>query len=217
MTSDGEKSGLGKGHPDSRSDDAKLDIEATRERVDDEIQRRLTRKLDIHILPFLFGLWFFAQLDRANIGNANIEGLPEDLKLDGDKFNIALTIFYVPYVIVAIPSNLILTNVGAGRYLPSLAIAWGIIDTCMGSVKSYGGLLACRFFLGLCEGGMIGGMVIYLAMFYRRHQFSLQVTMFFYTSPFSKTVDGLLTTGFSEIEFNGYNSKGREKLFDSHT
>lgn len=35
---------------------------------------------------------------HSNIGNAKIDGLTEDLHLTGDKFNIALTVFYVPYM-----------------------------------------------------------------------------------------------------------------------
>lgn len=63
--------------------------------LDPVTDRRLTRKLDLHILPWLFGIWFFAFIDRSNIGNAKISGLTGDLGLDGNKFNIALMVFYV--------------------------------------------------------------------------------------------------------------------------
>ena len=39
----------------------------------------------------------FAFIDRSNIGNAKIDGLTEDLGLTGNRFNIALVVFYVPY------------------------------------------------------------------------------------------------------------------------
>ena len=38
----------------------------------------------------------------------------KDLKLTGNKFNIALTIFYVPYILVDVPSNWVLKYFGAG-------------------------------------------------------------------------------------------------------
>ena len=50
--------------------------------------RSITRKLDRHIIPWLFGLWLLAFIDRSNIGNARIDGLATDLKLVGNKFNI---------------------------------------------------------------------------------------------------------------------------------
>jgi hypothetical protein len=64
------------------------------------LDRRLTRKFDRHVVPWLFGLWLLAFIDRSNIGNARIDGLAEDLHLDSNKFNIALAVFYVPYICV---------------------------------------------------------------------------------------------------------------------
>lgn len=52
------------------------------------LDRALTRKFDTHLVPWLFGLWLLAFIDRSNIGNARIDGLSTDLGLTGDKFNI---------------------------------------------------------------------------------------------------------------------------------
>lgn len=129
-----------------------------------------------------------AFIDRSNIGNAKIDGLTEDLKLKGTEFNVALVVFYVPYILVGsslsrkqcktnwidfildVPSNWVIKRFRAGYYLPLLITSWGFVSTFLGFTKSYGGLIAARFFLGLCEGGLLGGMIVYLAMFYRRHQ-----------------------------------------------
>lgn len=45
-------------------------------------------------------LYLISYLDRANIGNANIEGLSADLKMTGDQYNIALCVFFIPYCIL---------------------------------------------------------------------------------------------------------------------
>ena len=66
-----------------------------------ELDRLVTKKFDRHIVPWLFGLWLLAFIDRSNIGNAKIDGLAADLGiLKGTKFNTALAIFYVPYICV---------------------------------------------------------------------------------------------------------------------
>ena len=140
-------------------------------------------------------------------GNAQIENLSSDLGLVGNDFNVALIVFYVPYVLVALPSNWIVKHYGAGRYLPGLVIAWGIVDVCMGTVKTYQGLIISRVFLGLCEGGLIGGIVIYIAMFYKRHELALRLALFYSASPFSGFAGGLLATGLGQIQYRGYNSK----------
>ncbi|KAF2142806.1 uncharacterized protein K452DRAFT_225996 [Aplosporella prunicola CBS 121167] len=172
---------------------------------DAELDRHITRKFDKHMMPWLFGLWLLAFIDRSNIGNARIDGLEEDLHLDADKFNIALAIFYVPYVCYDIPSNLVLKRLRAGYYLPALVAIWGFISMCMGFVKSYAGLLAARFFLGWAEAGLLGGMIIYLAMFYRRHELLYRIGLFYCAAPLSGAFGGLLATGLARIRSRGYN------------
>ncbi|KAF1957524.1 MFS general substrate transporter, partial [Byssothecium circinans] len=170
-----------------------------------ELDKRITRKLDIRLMPWLFGLWLLAFIDRSNIGNARIDSLADDLHLNANKFNIALAVFYVPYICYDVPSNLVIKYFKAGYYLPGLLIAWGLVSMCTGFVKSYAGLLVARFFLGLAEGGLLGGRLVYLAMFYRRHQLLYRITLFYCAAPISGAVGGLLATGLARIEHGGYN------------
>lgn len=55
--------------------------------VDAEVEKRLLRKLDWHILPFVFITYLFSFLDRINIGNAKTAGLPASLHLQGNQIN----------------------------------------------------------------------------------------------------------------------------------
>ena len=75
----------------------------------------------------------------------------------------------------------------------------------MGSVKSFGSLVACRLFLGACEGGMFGGIILYLSMFYKRHNLMFRLGVFYCAAPLSGAFGGLLATGLSQIHYGGYN------------
>ena len=86
-----------------------------------------------------------------------------------------------------------------------LLTAWGLVSMCTGFVKSYAGLLVARFFLGLAEGGLLGGLLVYLAMFYRRHQMLYRITLFYCAAPLSGAFGGLLATGLAQIHTGGYN------------
>ncbi len=92
----------------------------------------------------------------------------------------------------------------AGHYIPGLLISWGVVSALLGLVKSYAGLLVARFFLGFCEGGLLGAIVIYLAMFYPRHQMLFRIGLFYCAAPLSGAFGGLLATGLSKIEVKGY-------------
>lgn len=104
-----------------------------------------------------------------------------------------------------VPSNWLVKKIGAGHYLPGLVTAWGVVSMCLGFVKTYEGLLVARFFLGLTEGGLLGGVIIYLAMFYPRNQLTIRIGLFYCAAPLSGAFGGLLATGLSEIRTKGYN------------
>lgn len=53
-------------------------------------------------------LYLMAYLDKTNIGNAKIEGLLESLGMDGVQYNVALSIFFIPFVLAEVPSNMVL-------------------------------------------------------------------------------------------------------------
>jgi len=56
------------------------------------------------------------------------------------------------------------------QFLPGIVIAWGIVTTLSGLVQDVAGFYVIRSFLGLCEGGLLPGMVFYLSLIYQRHE-----------------------------------------------
>jgi MFS family permease len=125
-----------------------------------EDRNRLLWKVDIRLVPFLALLYLAAHIDRANIGNAKIEGLDTDLGLTGIQYNIALSLFFVPYILLEVPSNVILKKFNRPSfYMAILVVSWGLIMTFTGFVKNFAGLLICRLLLGVAEAGFFPGAV----------------------------------------------------------
>lgn len=121
---------------------------------------------DWRLVPMLACLYLISQLDRANIGNAKIEGLDKDLGLSGVQYNICNSIFFVPYVLLEVPSNVLLKKFSKPSvYLGILVTSWGIVMTCHGFVKNFPGLLILRLILGSLEAGFYPGAV-YLCTFW---------------------------------------------------
>lgn len=65
---------------------------------DEAEETRIRRKLDGRIVPLVTILYLLCFLDRANVGNARIQGMAKELDLSGYRFNWALTIFYFTYI-----------------------------------------------------------------------------------------------------------------------
>lgn len=123
---------------------------------------RLLRKVDLNVvrahlharrhalihcgqLPIVTLMYLMSFLDRGNIGNAKIAGLPEDLNLSSKQYAIAASMMYVSYVtcevrlpapllvgliiappVTQIPSNLLLKKVTPSKWLPSICLLWGM-------------------------------------------------------------------------------------------
>ncbi|KAF8735594.1 hypothetical protein AX14_001843 [Amanita brunnescens Koide BX004] len=84
--------------------------------------------------------------------------------------------------------------------LPTMLSLWGVVATLQGVVHNYQGLLACRFFLGLLEGGVFPGLVLYLSFFYPRQKLQWRVSGFFSTASISGAFSGILAYGIIRMQ-----------------
>lgn len=91
--------------------------------------KRLLRKCDLHVVPPLFMIFLMAFLDRTNIGNARIQGLEASLGMKGSDYNIALFIFFIPYILLEVPSNIIIKRVAPSTWLSGIMVFWGKQDS----------------------------------------------------------------------------------------
>ena len=53
------------------------------------------RKLDWRLMPLIFLLYSLSVLDRANLGNARISGMEDDIDLSGTRYDWLGTTFYI--------------------------------------------------------------------------------------------------------------------------
>ncbi|KAF9039625.1 MFS general substrate transporter [Hymenopellis radicata] len=162
-----------------------------------EEEHRLWRKLDRRLLPILSLLYLFSFMDRGNIGNARLQGLVTQLDLTGNQYNIALTMYFIPYCLVVCPANLVLKRFRPSRWLPGITVAWGIIMTLMGIVKTYPQLVGARLALGIAEAGLFPGVAYYLTLWYPRHHLQLRIGYFFGAASLAGAFSGLLAFAIS--------------------
>lgn len=118
---------------------------------------KLLRKIDLHLLPFLILMYLLNFLDRSNLAQARQGTLEKDLGMKGTDFNLATSIFFVAYLLMQLPSNMLITRVRPSLYLSGAMTLWGVVSTCNAATHSFGGLIAVRFMLGFVEvrGGII--------------------------------------------------------------
>ncbi|KAI5778869.1 major facilitator superfamily domain-containing protein [Geopyxis carbonaria] len=167
-------------------------------------ERALLRKIDLHVVPPICVLYLLAFLDRVNISNAVIFGLQEDLGLTGVQYNTALTIFFVPYILFELPSNMLLKRLRPHVWLSICMFGFGLVTMLQGFTQSYSGLLATRFFLGVFEAGMFPGAFYLLAMYYKRAESQKRYSFFFSSTSLAGAFGGLLASAIGKLDhFHG--------------
>ncbi|KAL6242109.1 hypothetical protein RBB50_011021 [Rhinocladiella similis] len=175
-------------------------VEDATDAIDPAAEKRLLRKIDLRLIPILFVLYLCAFIDRVNIGNARIQGLEADLNMKGEDYNISLFIFFISYIAGDVPSNLLLKNLRPSWYLSGIMAAWGVITIGMGLTQSFGGLVACRFLLGVFESGFFPGCAYLISMYYKRLELQLRINVFFCASILAGAFSGLLAYGIAHLD-----------------
>ncbi|KAM0512947.1 hypothetical protein ACHAPE_008306 [Trichoderma viride] len=169
-------------------------------------ESKLMAKVDMRVVPFLCIMYLLAFLDRVNIANAKLFGLAKDLDLGtGDKYNTALVIFFVPYCLFEVPSNILLKRFKPHVWLSLNMFLFGFTTMMQGLVKSYSGLLATRFFLGLFETGMFPGAFYLIGMWYKRSEAQRRYSFFFNSTTLAGAFGGLLAAAIGKMNgMRGY-------------
>ncbi|KAF7508551.1 hypothetical protein GJ744_009100 [Endocarpon pusillum] len=168
--------------------------------IDAVAEKKLIRKLDLYIVPMVMLLYLLSFLDRVNIGNALLYGMKEDLSLTGPRFQVAVSILFVTYILSELPSNLVLKRFRPSRWIAFITTGWGIVATLQGVVQSYGGLIATRLMMGALEGGLFPGMAVYLTLFYTKTELALRIGYLFVSAALAGGVGGLLAYAIGNMD-----------------
>ncbi|KAL2823571.1 major facilitator superfamily domain-containing protein [Aspergillus cavernicola] len=158
-----------------------------------ELEKRLVKKVDMYMMPTLWLMCVLAYVDRNNIGNARAAGMGDDLDLTSSRYAMLITVFFIAYVILEVPSNLILARVRPSWYLAAIMIAWGVVVAAMSQVKTYEGILVARFFLGLIEAGFMPGVMFVMSCWYKKEEIGKRFSIFFTALCIAGAVSGLLS------------------------
>ncbi|KAH9938667.1 major facilitator protein [Fomitopsis serialis] len=175
--------------------EADLDVDY-RARFPNINEAKVLRKIDARVVPVLCVLYLLAFLDRVNISNAALFGLKTDLKLTGTKYNNALVVFFVPYVLAEIPSNALLKHFKPHVWLPLCMFLFGLVSVCQGLVQNYSGLIACRFFLS----GVFPACFYLIAMWYKRAEAQKRYSFFFSSTTLAGGFGGLLASAIGKMD-----------------
>ncbi|KAI4275664.1 MAG: hypothetical protein LQ337_003057 [Flavoplaca oasis] len=156
----------------------------------------LVKKIDLRLLPMLIVMYLMNYLDRNNIAAARLAGLEEELELTGTEYLTCVSILFVGYILMQVPSNLFMNKIGKpSLYLPTCMVIWGVISAATAAAENFGGLLAIRFFLGFVEAAYFPGCLFFLSSWYTRKELGFRTAILYSGSLLSGAFSGLITAG----------------------
>ncbi|KAJ1304941.1 hypothetical protein OPQ81_006074 [Rhizoctonia solani] len=155
--------------------------QAPSESLTPEVALKLRKKIDKHLLPLMMILYWIQFMDKTTLGNSAILDIRTDTHLDTNEpyelkclqtFQLNLypsnwlqAIFYIAYLVFEYPQNFALQCFPVGKWMSLNITCWGIALILHAACKNFGGLMACRIILGICEGLITAGLMITTSVF----------------------------------------------------
>ncbi|KAI0631138.1 MFS general substrate transporter [Trametes polyzona] len=165
-------------------------------------ERRLVRKLDWRIMPIACIMYLFAYLDRSNLGNARLQGLPRDA-LHGDPtgvlFDWVNSVFFFSYIICQVPATLLSKLCPPRIWLGCATVGWGLCSVLMSTAFNFPGLIVARIGLGVFEAGFGPGIPLYMSFFYTRQEIGMRMAYWFGFAAVAGAFGGLIAFGIQHV------------------
>ncbi|OPY97005.1 MFS transporter permease [Bradyrhizobium sacchari] len=171
-----------------------------------DLDSRLTEQLVVkkiawRLMPLIIVCYFFAFFDRVNISFAKT-ALQADIGLSNTAYGFGASLFVVGYVLLEVPSNMMLYRFGARRWIARIMISWGFATAAMVFVHSEWQFYALRFVIGAMEAGFAPGILYYLTLWFPKSHRGRMTSVFFLATAFSGII-GAPISGLILNYFNG--------------
>ena len=123
------------------------------------------RRVTLRLMTFLFFCWVLNYLDRVNVSFAQLQ-LKHYLGLSDAAYGLGVSLFFIGYILLEVPSTLLLKRIGARRTVCRIMVLWGGISTAMAFMTTPWQFYLARTLLGAAEAGFWPGIILYLSFWY---------------------------------------------------
>ncbi len=170
-----------------------------------EFEDQLIKRIFNRIIPFLMLCYFFAFLDRVNLGFAALE-MNRQMSFDAAVFGLGAGIFFLGYLLFEVPSSLMQHQFGARRWIASIVICWGLISAATAFVGSVNWIspqaqfYLVRFVLGVAEAGFFPGVVYYITLWFPQAYRGRIFGLFFCVVPISAAIGAPISSAILGID-----------------
>ncbi len=161
--------------------------------TESDLERSTMKRVYWHVVPLLFMAMLFNYIDRINIGYAALH-MNHDLGLTPAMFGTGASIFFLGYMLFEVPSNMMLSRVGARLWIARILLTWGLLATALAFISGPGGFYSLRFLLGVAEAGFLPGLCFFTAAWFPHRYRTRAVGGYVVAGQFASVVAGPVST-----------------------
>ncbi|KAJ3984318.1 pantothenate transporter liz1 [Lentinula detonsa] len=129
-------------------------------------------------------------LDSANLANAYVSGMKEDLAMNGNQYTYMGTFYTIGYALFQIPGTLAVTRVRPSVFLFVNEIGWGIFTFAQAGARTYNQMYAFRFMVGAFEASFFPSILC--AEAYTKHELAKRIAIFHLSGSLGTSFGGYL-------------------------
>jgi len=145
------------------------------------------------LIPLMIALYTISYLDRVNVSFAALT-MNKDLGFTPQIYGWGAGIFFFGYFLFEVPSNVILTRVGAKIWICRIMATWGVISAANAFVQGPMSFYVLRFLLGLAEAGFAPGMIFYLSLWFPSSVRARYAAAYFLAIPLTNMIGAPLSS-----------------------
>src|SRR5690348_1387726 len=173
-------------------------------KTDSAVANRTTARVARRILPFLLLLYIVAFLDRVNVAYAGLE-MTRDLGFSDQIFGFGAGVFFLGYVLFAIPGALVVERWSARILISAVLACWGLVTTLTSLVHTPAQFYTFRLLLGVAEAGFFPGVIVYLTHWFPARDRAKAVAGFMIGIPIASIVGSPLAGLILRVHWLGFN------------
>lgn len=163
--------------------------------ADQKERKRILRRIDWHLLPWMFILYGLCFLDKQMLSYSAIMGLYDDCHIGSTGYSWISSLYYIAYLCASYPHNRLLQKFNQVKYIAVMGICWSIVLMCMAASTSAAGLYTTRILMGVLESAVDAGFVLIISMWYKKYEQATRTGVFCSSIGFFSMIGSIIAYG----------------------
>ncbi|KAF8333911.1 allantoate permease [Amanita rubescens] len=168
--------------------------------ITEEENRRVLRKIDLHLMPLMFAIYFLQYMDKQTLSFSSVFGIRRDAHLIGDEYSWLGSILFIAEILCQPLSAYLLVRLPLSFYVPFMVTCWGATLAAMSAATNFKGLLIARFFLGGFESSVMASFVLIGQIWYRRQEQGIRIAVWYSNTGWGNIFGSLIVYGLGHIK-----------------